>query len=136
LRVVLDVNVLISALLSKTGAPAQLLARWLAGQFELVVCESLLAETQRTLERRKLRGRIPEEDAAQFVVLLRELGEGVPDPKEPPPVHSSDPGDDYLLALAAREDVLLVSGDRHLLALRDRAPVLAPSEFLARLEAG
>ena len=73
-------------------------------------------------------------DAERFVGLLSELAEMVPDPDRPPPVRSPDPGDDYLLSLAAREDVLLVSGDKHLLALRDRAPVISPRQFLERLE--
>ena len=36
LRAVLDVNVLVSAVLSATGAPAQLLRAWRDGEFELV----------------------------------------------------------------------------------------------------
>jgi predicted nucleic acid-binding protein len=61
------------------------------------------------------------------------LGEVVRDPEGPPAVRSSDPGDDYLVALAARENVPLVSGDDHLLVLRDRAPVFSPREFLDQL---
>jgi hypothetical protein len=39
-RAVLDPNVLIAALLSPTGAPAQLVGRWLGGEFELVVSDA------------------------------------------------------------------------------------------------
>jgi predicted nucleic acid-binding protein len=44
------------------------------------------------------------------------------------------PDDEYLvdLARAAPADVL-VSGDAHLLDLRDRLPVMTPAEFLAVL---
>jgi predicted nucleic acid-binding protein len=42
-RAVLDPNILIAALLSPAGAPAQLVGRWLGGAFELVVSETLLA---------------------------------------------------------------------------------------------
>ncbi len=66
--------------------------------------------------------------------MLRELAEVVPDPEQPPPVTSPDPGDDYLLALTARERVPLLSGDEHILSLRGRAPVFTPREFLAQLE--
>lgn len=48
-------------------------------------------------------------------------------------MHSVDPNHDYLLALAAREQVPLVSGDDHLLRLRDRAPIFSPREFLERV---
>jgi putative PIN family toxin of toxin-antitoxin system len=133
-RAVLDANVLVSALISRTGAPARLVELWLAGEFELVVCDSLLAEVERALAYPKVRARIDPADADRFVVVLRELGEVVADPEERPPVGSPDAGDDYLLALAARERVPLVSGDEHLLSLRERAPVFSPRDFLAQLE--
>jgi predicted nucleic acid-binding protein len=49
-------------------------------------------------------------------------------------VRTDDPRDDYLLALAARENVLLVSGDGHVLALGGEAAVVSPREFLDALE--
>jgi len=132
-RAVLDANVLISALLSKDGAPARLIQSWLAGEFELVVCERLLAETAVALAQPKLSGRVDPADAEEFLALVRELAEVVADPHEAPPIPSPDPSDDYLLALAAREKAPLVSGDQHLLTLRDRAPVLEPRELLEHL---
>jgi putative PIN family toxin of toxin-antitoxin system len=132
-RVLLDANVLISALLSRAGAPARLVGLWLEAEFELVVCPALLAETQRALEHPKLKGRIDPAEAGRFLEQIGELAEVVSDPEAPPAVCSADPGDDYLLALAARENVPLVSGDDHLLALSDRAPVFTPREFLDRL---
>ncbi|MEX2211267.1 MAG: putative toxin-antitoxin system toxin component, PIN family [Gaiellaceae bacterium] len=131
MRAVLDANVLVSALLSRSGAPARLAEQWLAGELEVVVCPALLAEVERTLAAPKLRGRVDPRDADRFVALLRELAEVVADPAEPPVVRSADPGDDYLIALAARERVALVSGDSHLLALRDQIPAFSPREFLS-----
>jgi putative PIN family toxin of toxin-antitoxin system len=133
-RAVLDVNVLVSALISRTGAPARLVELWLAGELELVVCEALLGKLERALAYPRVRKRIAPADAERFVLLLRELAEVVPDPEERPPVSSPDPGDDYLLALAARERVSLVSGDEHLLSLGERAPVVSPSRYLALVE--
>lgn len=133
MRVLLDPNVLVSALISRSGTPAALIERWLAGEFDLVVCDTLLAETARTRASPKLRKRVESEDAEAFIELLRGIGEVVPDPSEAPPLRSADPADDYLLALAAREDVLLVTGDAHLLDLADRAPVLSPAQLRERL---
>jgi putative PIN family toxin of toxin-antitoxin system len=134
-RAVLDANVLVSSLLSRTDAPARLVELWLAGEFELVVCETLLEEVERTLAHPKIAARVSAADAADFVRVVRELAELVPDPTDRPQFHSADPGDDYLLALAARERTLLVSGDAHVLALADRLPVLSSREFLNRLNA-
>jgi predicted nucleic acid-binding protein len=146
-RAVLDPNVLIPAVLSRTGAPAQLLARWLAGGFELVVSPALLEELARALAylRRSrelasaskphsvLSKRIAPADAAAYVSLLRERAEIVADPPDRPS-RSADPGDDYLIALAATQHAVLVSGDRHLLELAAELPVLSARAFLERLE--
>ena len=134
MRAVLDANVLVSALISRVGAPARLVELWLEGEFELVVCKTLLDEVQRTLNQPKISGRVASEDALRFIWLLQEVGEVVADPEGPPPVHSDDPGDDYLLALAARERTPLVSGDAHVLALSDRLPISSPRAFLQQLE--
>jgi uncharacterized protein len=132
-RALFDVNVLVSALLSRTGPPARLIELWLDAAFELVVCPALLVEVERALAYPKLRARIDPAGAERFLDLVSELAEMVPDPDRPPPVRSADPEDDYLLALAAREQVPLVSGDDHLLALRGRAPVFSPRDFLDQL---
>jgi putative PIN family toxin of toxin-antitoxin system len=134
-RAVLDPNILIAALLSPSGAPAQIVARWLAGEFELVVSETLLGELERALAYRKLRTRVTAREAAEFVSLLRNGAILAPDPPTPAH-HSADPGDDYLLALAENERAVLVSGDQHLLALADTLPVQTARAFLDALESG
>ena len=132
MRAVLDPNILIAALLSPSGAPAQLVSRWLNGEFELLVSDGLLSELERALAYPKLRRRVPEADAAEFVSLLRLAAVVAPDPRAA--AHrSADPGDDYLLALAEQERAVLVSGDRHLLNLADRLPVQTARDFLDRL---
>ncbi len=133
MRVVLDVNVLVSALLSRAGAPGRLIALWLEGAFELVVSEELLAELGRALAYPKLREHISREDAAEFIALLRStasmLGVG-----ERTDHISRDPGDDYLLALAKASASILVSGDSDLLALAPERPIHEPAAFLKLLE--
>ena len=132
MRAVLDPNVLIASLLSRSGAPARIVSRWLAGEFELVVSEALLAELARALAYPKIRERIAEDEASAFVGLLRQTVRLAPDP-EAPARRSADPGDDYLLALAEAERAVLVSGDQHLLALAGELPIFTPRAFLDRL---
>lgn len=132
MRAVLDANVLISALLSKQGAPGRLMAAWLDGVFELVVSDALLEELDRALQYPKLRNLIAEEDAIAFIGLLRAMAVAGPDAVRPDPV-SRDPGDDHVVALAKETKSVLVTGDDDLLVLAPRLPIQSPAAFLARL---
>lgn len=134
MRAVLDVNVLISAILSPTGTPARLLLGWQAGAFELVVSPALLDELRRALAYPKLRRLITEAEATAFVAWISGAATLASDPTGPPPVSPPDPGDAYLISLAATVRAVLVSGDRHLLGLADAFAVRAPATFLAMLE--
>ena len=134
MRAVLDPNVLISALLAPTGFSAELLRRWLNGEFELVVSERLLAELRRALAYPKIRVHVTSEEAEAFIELLRAAGIMADDVASPPQI-SRDPGDDYLLALAKSKAAILVSGDRDLLEVKD-APVESPRSFMSKLPEG
>lgn len=131
MRAVLDVNVLISAILSPRGSPARLLLGWQSGVFELVVSPHLLAELARALTYPKLARRIPQADAEAFVAWIASDAAVAADPGVAPPTQSADPNDDYLLALAIAERAVLVSGDSHLTVMADRLPIVTPAEFLA-----
>jgi predicted nucleic acid-binding protein len=91
-RAVLDPNVLIASLLSRSGAPAQIVSRWLAGEFELVVSQALLAELARALAYPKIRERIPGDD---YLLALAETERAV-----------LVSGDQHLLALADELPIL------------------------------
>jgi uncharacterized protein len=132
-RAILDPNVIISALLSRSGTPAKVLRAWLEGRFELIVSPLLLDELQRALSYPKLAQRIKADEAARLIEWLRREAILVEDPVEAPTSRSEDPGDDYLLALAETERAVLISGDRHLLALTHELPVLTARAFLANL---
>lgn len=132
-RAVLDANVLISAILSPRGATAQLLVAWQSGAFDMVISPLLLVELRRALTYPKLAKRVPAEDADAFVSWLSGAAELVADPGGDPPVRSVDPGDDYLIALAAAARAALVSGDAHLTSLADRSPIRTPTGFLEDL---
>ncbi len=130
MRAILDPNVLISAVLSPSGTPATVLRAWLEGRFELVVSPLLLQELERAFAYPKLAERVESQEAEAFIEWLGREALVVDDPADPPASRSEDPGDDYLVALAATERAVIVSGDKHLLALTDQMPVLAPQEFL------
>ncbi len=133
MRAVLDPNVLISAVLSRGGTPAALVRAWLAGAYELVVSPALLDELERVLGYPKIASRVPHAQARELVELLRNRADQVADPDTVPAIHSPDPDDDYLIALAADSRAVLVSGDTHLHGLTGQLPVYTPVAFSSLL---
>jgi predicted nucleic acid-binding protein len=111
------------------------LRAWLEGRFDLIVSPLLLEELERALAYPKLAERIKTDEAARLIDWLQREAILVDDPTEPPTSRSGEPGDDYLLALAEAERAVLVSGDRHLLALTEELPVLTAREFLVTVGA-
>jgi len=133
-RVVLDPNVLISALLTPRGESARILVALRDGAFELIVSPMLLAELRTVLLRPKFRPYVTVDEVDTFVDLIRREGHIVDDPPHAGPGLSEDPGDEYLIDLArvARADAL-VSGDPHLLRLRAQLPVRGTRAFVESL---
>ena len=132
--VVVDTNVVVAGLLTGNDMSpvARILNGMLAAAFPFVVSEALLAEYRAVLVRpglRKLHGLTVAEvetlltDIAQHAIVLAPV-ETTPAP---------DPGDQLRWELlAAKSDLLLVTGDKLLLrhaGMRGRA--LSPSEFVA-----
>ena len=130
-RAVLDPGVLVSALITPGGAPAGLLTQAREGALEVIVSPLLLGELEDVLGREKFRRYVDLGSARDYVALLRRESMHVADPETPPPLRSADPDDDYLIALAHDQSAIVVSGDRHLLDLADRAPILSPADLLA-----
>ncbi len=134
MRAVFDPNVIISAALSPRGAPGRLFRHWLEGAYDVVVSPLLLQELRRALSHPKLADRIPPQDAEGLVALLARAATLTQDPDRPPQVSAPDPDDDYLIALAAQSQSILISGDKDLLELAGRIPVYSPAEALDLIE--
>lgn len=114
LRAVVDPGVLISALISPAGAPADVIRRWLKGEVQLVWSPALIEEFDSVCRRPRFRAWFSEEEAESIAELLRDAGESHDDvltEASPPP----DGADAYLVHLAAASAVdCLVTGDRAL----------------------
>ena len=136
MRVVLDANVFVSALISSRGAPAQVLAAWLTGRFDVVISAAILQELQRVLAYDRLRkyARV-RESSAEFVELI--AGQAVwVEPAEAINVIVDDPTDNRYLECAVDGNAqYVVSGDRHLLQVEtyEGIRVLSPPAFVALL---
>jgi putative PIN family toxin of toxin-antitoxin system len=131
--VIVDTNVVVAGLLTAHEASpvARILDGMLAASFPFVLSEALLAEYRTVLVRpglRKLHGLT----VAEVEVILTDLAQHAivlaPVVASPAP----DPGDQLLWdLLAARADLLLVTGDK--LLLRDpgmRGRVITPQVFV------
>ena len=119
MRVVLDTNTLVSALLSPHGPPRCLLDHARAQIFQLCSSPVLMAELLDVVSREKFARRLAAAGVTPLGIVseIRRLAV-MAAPVSVPRVVANDPDDDHVLAcaLAAQAD-LIVSGDRHLLGL-------------------
>jgi putative PIN family toxin of toxin-antitoxin system len=129
-RAVLDPNVVISGLISSTGAPAEVLRAVQSGRVEVIVSPLAIEKLQDALAYPKLRRLIDTDEVSRAAEWLSAVARHMPDPTDAPPRRSQDPDDDHLIALAASSQAALVSGDQHLLALKNEIPVYSPREFI------
>ncbi len=130
----MDPGVLIAALLSRSGAPAEIILAWIEGAFELIVSPKLLDELRTVLLRPKFAKYVAPDDVDAYLLLIENGASLLPDPQSQVGL-TPDPGDDYLVELArAAAAHFLISGDPHLTGLRrPNPPVLTPRAFLATL---
>ncbi len=117
MRVVLDTNILVSALMAQSGPPARIYRAWQEGYFTLLTCSEQLDELRATLRKPAIRERIRPYNAGRLVNELRGLAEEVG--ALPRVQRSPDPTDDFLLALseAGKADYLVTGDKGGLLAL-------------------
>lgn len=137
MRIVLDTNTAVSALLWQ-GPPNQLVARSTPLALAFFSSLVLLAELEEVLGYAKLAKAIEATglDATELMQRYRRLVFAV-EPAAIPPTVLADPDDDHVLAcaVAARAE-LIISGDRHLLGLREYQgiPIINATEALHRVE--
>jgi putative PIN family toxin of toxin-antitoxin system len=118
MRLVIDTNILISALLAGTSLPAHLIVLWREGRFDLLTSAEQVHELMRVTRYPKIRERLTPALAGRLINELRNISVVVSD--MPIVSVSTDPYDNYLLAMAsAGEADFLVTGDkRDLLGLK------------------
>ncbi len=138
MRVVLDANVLVSAILSPRGAPAEILAAWRTQHFDLAISHAILAEIGRVFRYPKIatRHRWSEEQVQRFLDDLAHLAIMTPGALTLT-VITDDPADDrYLECAVEAEASYLVSGDRLLLRLGayQGIPIVTPRAFVKMLQ--
>lgn len=137
IRVVLDTNVLVSAILVPEGPPAQILSLVRNGAVELVFSPPTLAEVLEVLRRPRLvaflkKHDVDPEEAEDFLRALAGISVLASGELEAEGI-SADANDDMFLACGIEgEAQFIVSGDRHLTDLKNfqGIPIMRPAEFL------
>lgn len=145
LRVVVDTNVWVSALLNQAGYPARMLSALRAQEYFLLISAPLLEELAEVLSRPRIARKygVSRDDTEVLVSLLKERGIEVA-------LTGSirlcrDPDDDVVLetALVGQADVVVsrdedIKGDEDLVRLLNESgvEVLSVSRFLSALDVG
>lgn len=132
LRVVLDTNVVVSALHFPDGVLSALWRALLDRRYRLILSPALVDEIAPILRERfqwreaKLQNTLRMLVKKADIVRPTTLPDAVPD----------DPDDNHILACAVEGNAdLIVSGDRHLLTLKEYEgiPIVRPMDFLRTL---
>jgi putative PIN family toxin of toxin-antitoxin system len=133
IRVVLDTNIIVSALLQSLGPSAQILAMSLAGLVELCVSGNVYAEYEEVISRPRLRR--SKEVIAPALQAIREKAVWVCPTEQ---VQAClDPDDDIFLECAqtAGADYLVTGNFRHFPGAWKSTKVVTPRWFLDMLSA-
>jgi len=118
IKIVLDTNVLISALI-KTGKPRILFYEVVKGKAQLIPSMEILDEFARTLGDHEIRKYVYEEEAMKFLRVVGNVAKIVKI-RSRFKVVGEDPSDDVILRTAYDGKAsYIVSGDEHLLSLKE-----------------
>ena len=133
MRVVIDTNILVSALIAPAGKPAAIIDAWLDGKLTLLTCAAHVDELRSTLQKPRVAELIKPHKAGRLVNQIKRFADDVG--VLPRVERSPDPADDFLLALseAGRADYL-VTGDKSgllVLARHKSTSIVSAREFAA-----
>ncbi|MDD5467986.1 MAG: putative toxin-antitoxin system toxin component, PIN family [Anaerolineales bacterium] len=135
MRVVLDANVLVSALISRQGSPGRILDLWENGAFDLAASAEIIDEVERVIRYPKIQKkyRLSQEEVERLLGLISSLVILVK-PGRRIKVIAKDPTDNrYLECAKEGQAAYIVTGDKHLLELKEYEGIviLPPAGFLA-----
>ena len=134
MRVILDTNVLLGALISPQGPPDIIYRAWRSARFELVTSTAQLDELRRVSRYPKLKTILP---AHRVGTMVNNMQRAIVLGNLPPPpdgMDLNDPNDVFLLSMAlASEADYLVTGDRRAGLLQrgsaGRTRIVSPAAF-------
>lgn len=133
-KVVLDSNVIVSALLVKQGKPAQIILLAQQGHFQCILSKEILAEVRRIAYRKHIQKKYhpTQESIEQLLGILQTWSTWV-EVKQVENVIPNDPPDNFVLACAVEGEAdYLVSGNLHFVNLKAyrNIKMVTPAQFL------
>lgn len=135
LRVVLDTNVMLSAIAYPASVPGKILAAWRHGSVDVLLSVFIHDELRRVLPRLAHRHGLTSAEIDDLVDVLSIQAELIePQPGVNPDLRDADDQPvlgTLLAALKISAVDYLITGDKDLLAMADRYPIVTPAEFWA-----
>lgn len=136
LRVVLDTNVLLSGIAFSGSIPGKIMSAWRLGSLEVVLSDFILNELRRVLPRLNHRHGLTSAEIDDLLDILSIQAEvlepQVPDEQLLRDVHDLPVLGTLLAAVQVGSVNYLITGDKDLLVLGDRYPVISPTDFWTR----
>ena len=134
LKVVVDTNQFVSAIIAKHGASSRLLQAWREHAYILITSKDILQEVRRVLQYPHITKKycLQEEDINALINLIEHEALVLSDTINID-VIKEDPDDNKILACAIEAEAdYIISGDKHLLNLRQYKgiAVITVNEFL------
>ena len=131
LRVVLDTNVILSGIAYPTSIPGRIVGGWKQGAISVILARYILDEAVRALPR-ILRGHLSLDEIRELVDSLVFIAEVVEPATVKEPALRDEADLPILGTLLAAQADYLITGDKDLLALADRYPIVTPAAFWQR----
>lgn len=136
LRVVLDTNVLLSGIAYPGSLPGKIMAAWRHGSIEVLLSGFILEELRRVLPRLRSRHSLSDAEIEDLIDILAIQAEVIeadqPDAPELRDANDHPVLGTLLAAIRTSGADYLITGDKDLLVLSDRYPILTPAAFWER----
>lgn len=136
LRVLLDTNVLLSGIAFPGSIPGKILSAWRVGSLEIVLSDFIIEELRRVLPRLAHRHGLNAAEIDDLLDILsiqaEILAPQVPDEQLLRDLNDLPVLGTLLAAVQSGKIAYLITGDKDLLVLGDRYPILSHADFWAR----
>lgn len=135
LKVVLDTNIIVSALIAKEGASAIIFEKILLEKIENYTCKEIIEELKEVFSRKEITKRT--DSKARIFILENYLKNSIKISKKTEIKLAEHESDNKFIEIAVDSDSdYIISGDQHLLKLKKfmEIKIVKPKEFLDETE--